>query len=78
MDGANQWDRLGSVVAAAVGTQSGLPAGRPTCLAAYQQAGRPADASKQYQKALADGERYLGPDHPVTRTVRENLRAARP
>ena len=27
-------------------------------------------------RALADSERYLGPDHPMTRTVRKNLEAA--
>jgi hypothetical protein len=28
------------------------------------------------RRALADCEHFLGPDHPMTRTVRENLRAA--
>jgi len=28
------------------------------------------------QRALADTERYLGPDHPMTQTVRANLDAA--
>jgi hypothetical protein len=28
------------------------------------------------QRALADAERYLGPDHPMTQTVRGNLDAA--
>jgi hypothetical protein len=28
------------------------------------------------QRALADSERYLGPDHPMTKTVRDNLEAA--
>jgi len=28
------------------------------------------------QQTLADSERYLGPDHPLTRTVRDNLAAA--
>jgi hypothetical protein len=28
------------------------------------------------QRALADSEHYLGPDHPMTRTVRDNLAAA--
>jgi hypothetical protein len=28
------------------------------------------------QRALADSEHYLGPDHPMTKTVRENLEVA--
>jgi hypothetical protein len=28
------------------------------------------------QRTLADSERYLGPDHPLTRAVRDNLEAA--
>jgi hypothetical protein len=28
------------------------------------------------QRALSDCERYLGPDHPMTETVRVNLDAA--
>jgi hypothetical protein len=28
------------------------------------------------RNALADAERYLGPDHPMTQTVRGNLDAA--
>jgi hypothetical protein len=28
------------------------------------------------QRALEDSERYLGPDHPMTKTVRGNLDAA--
>ena len=27
------------------------------------------------QRALADSEHHLGPDHPVTKTVRDNLDA---
>ena len=29
------------------------------------------------QRALADSERYLGPDHPMTKTLRDNLEAAK-
>jgi hypothetical protein len=28
------------------------------------------------ERALADSERYLGPDHPMTQTLRGNLEAA--
>jgi len=28
------------------------------------------------QRTLTDSERYLGPDHPLTRTVRDSLEAA--
>jgi len=28
------------------------------------------------RRAVADSERYLGPDHPMTKTVRDNLDAA--
>jgi hypothetical protein len=28
------------------------------------------------QRTLADSERYLGPDHPLTAAVRDNLEAA--
>ena len=28
------------------------------------------------QAVLADSERYLGPDHPLTRAMRDNLEAA--
>ena len=30
-----------------------------------------------YQATLTDRERVLGPDHPTTRTVRNNIRGAR-
>jgi tetratricopeptide (TPR) repeat protein len=39
-------------------------------------AGRLLEAVTMLQQAKADCERNLGPDHPLTRTVRENLRAA--
>ena len=31
---------------------------------------------KVLRHALTDCERYLGPDHPMTGTVKENLQAA--
>ena len=34
------------------------------------------DAVRHYEQVLADSERYLGPDHPLTRAMRENLEAA--
>ena len=43
--------------------------------AACRQAGRLGDAVRHYEQALADSERYLGPDHPLTRAMRENLEA---
>jgi hypothetical protein len=33
------------------------------------------DALHHYEQALADSERMLGLDHPMTRTVPENLEA---
>ena len=29
------------------------------------------------QRTLADSERYLGPNHPLTKTVRDNLEATK-
>ena len=43
---------------------------------AYYEAGRMTDGVKVLRRALADCERYLGPDHPMTSTVRDNLQAA--
>ena len=40
------------------------------------QVGRLTDVVVILQRALTDCERYLGPDHPMTRTVRVNLDAA--
>ena len=39
-------------------------------------AGRLMEVVTVLQRALADCERYLGPDHPMTRTVRDNLKTA--
>ena len=45
--------------------------------AAVQQAGyQLTDVVAVLQRALTDCERYLGPDHQMTQTVRENLDAA--
>jgi tetratricopeptide (TPR) repeat protein len=49
---------------------------RCSLAAALFSAGRLTEVVTQLQRAQADCERYLGPDHPLTRTVRENLRAA--
>ena len=39
-------------------------------------AGRLAEVIPLLQRTLADSERYLGPDHPLTAAVRDNLEAA--
>jgi hypothetical protein len=44
---------------------------------AYQDAGRAAEAIALFERALADRERVLGPDHPGTVESRDNLAAAR-
>ena len=43
---------------------------------AYYSAGRLTDVVAVLQRALSDCERYLGPDHQMTQTVRETLDAA--
>jgi len=43
---------------------------------AYRQSGRPREAIAFYRQALADSERYLGPEHPTTWIVRADLEAA--
>ena len=43
---------------------------------AYYTAGRLSDVVSVLQRALTDCERYLGPDHQMTQTVRQNLDAA--
>ncbi len=43
---------------------------------AYYTAGRLSDVVSILQRALTDCEHYLGPDHQMTQTVRENLDAA--
>jgi hypothetical protein len=43
---------------------------------AYYTAGRLSAVVSVLQRALADCERYLGPDHELTQTVRQNLDAA--
>ena len=50
---------------------------RNNLAAAYQAAGRAAEAIPLYEQTLADRERVLGPDHPDTLTSRNNLAAAR-
>ena len=44
---------------------------------AYYTAGRLADVVTVLERALADCQQHLGPDHPMTQAVRENLDAAR-
>jgi tetratricopeptide (TPR) repeat protein len=43
---------------------------------AYQEAGRLADATGQYEQALADAERLLGPGEAETLATRSSLAAA--
>jgi tetratricopeptide (TPR) repeat protein len=43
---------------------------------AYSEAGRLADAARILRRTLADCERHLGAGHPMTGTVRDQLRAA--
>jgi hypothetical protein len=43
---------------------------------ALYDGGRLMEVVAVLQRALADSERYLGPDHPMTKTVRDNLEAA--
>jgi len=50
---------------------------RASLAAAHFADGRLAEVIPLLQRTLADSERYLGPDHPLTRTVRDNLEAAR-
>jgi hypothetical protein len=38
--------------------------------------GRYTEAQAMFERTLADCERALGPDHPLTQTARDNLRAA--
>ena len=49
---------------------------RSSLAAAVFADGRLTEAIPLLQRTLTDSERYLGPDHPMTRTVRENLEAA--
>ncbi len=44
---------------------------------AYQSAGQLDQAIPLFQATLTDSERVLGPNHPTTRLVRNNLRRAR-
>ena len=50
-------------------------ASRNNLAAAYQAAGRAAEAIALHERTLADRERVLGPDHPDTLTSRNNLAA---
>jgi hypothetical protein len=48
-------------------------AARANLATVYYAAGRPNDVVLVLQRALSDCEKYLGPDHQMTQTVRENL-----
>ncbi len=50
---------------------------RNSLAAAYQQAGRPAEAVPLFEQILIARERMLGPDHASTLSVRSKLAAAR-
>jgi hypothetical protein len=49
---------------------------RNSLAAAYQAAGRPADAIPLFEQTLVVRERLLGPEHPDTLTTQNNLAAA--
>jgi hypothetical protein len=49
---------------------------RSSLAAAHFAAGRRAEVIPLLQRTLADSERYLGPDHPLTAAARDNLEAA--
>jgi hypothetical protein len=42
---------------------------------AYYDSGRMVEGIKMLRHALADCERYLGQDDPLTKSVRDNLQA---
>ena len=50
---------------------------RASLAAALYADGRLMEVIAVLERTLADSEQYLGPDHPMTRTVRGNLEAAR-
>ena len=49
---------------------------RVSLASALYAGGRLMEGVAVLQRALADAERYLGPDHPMTQTVRGSLDAA--
>jgi len=49
---------------------------RSSLAAAHFAGGRRAEVIPLLQRTLTDSERYLGLDHPLTRTIRDNLEAA--
>ena len=49
---------------------------RSNLAAAVVADGQLTEAIPLLQQTVADAERYLGPDHPMTRTARENLETA--
>jgi hypothetical protein len=64
--------------AVSAGIPEGVAAVQPPCtrLGAYVASRQRKSAIGQYERVLADRERYLGPNHPMTQTVRVNLDAA--
>ena len=50
---------------------------RSSLAAVHFANGRVAEVIPLLQRTLADSERYLGPDHPLTKTVRDNIEATR-
>jgi hypothetical protein len=65
--------------------RTALRPGHPDSLTSREQSrgrllggGQPGEAMPLYERTLADGERGVrGPDHPCTRTLRENLAPAK-
>ena len=49
---------------------------RASLASALYASGRLMEVVAVLQRALADGEHYLGPEHPMTKTLRDNLDAA--
>ena len=49
---------------------------RANLASAYHTVGRRTEAVALFERTLADCERLLPPDHPMTQAIRENLRAA--
>jgi hypothetical protein len=50
---------------------------RSSLAAVHFANGRMVEVIPLLQRTLADSERYLGPDHPLTKTVRDNLEATK-
>jgi thioredoxin-like negative regulator of GroEL len=59
------------------GDHPGTLAARSNLASTYLQAGRPAEAVPLFERTLADSERVLGADHPITQAARRELTSAR-